>query len=252
MNWRDFFYFSKGERRAFTLLLFLITLSWILLLLKEENPLPTHSETAADRTEISSAAKSNWVGNEKNIPEKKENTHSTKKIFSSIGKKLNSPQKSYYASKRKREKYFSYPSSEKFPAGTLVELNTADTTTLKKVPGIGSTFARRIIKYRELLGGFYSINQLKEVYGMDSERYEALVPWFAVDTLHLRKLNVNTLPPADLLRHPYLIYQQVQILLRLRKQKSRLSGWENLLLLEEFSDIDRERLTPYLSFAPPS
>ena len=84
------------------------------------------------------------------------------------------------------------------------------------------------------------------------ERYEALVPWFAVDTLHLRKLNVNTLPPADLLRHPYLNYQQVQILLRLRKQKSRLSGWENLLLLEEFSDIDRERLTPYLSFAPPS
>ena len=85
MNWRDFFYFSKGERRAFTLLLFLITLSWILLLLKEENPLPTHSETAADRTEISSAAKSNWVGNEKNIPETKENTHSTKKISSSIG-----------------------------------------------------------------------------------------------------------------------------------------------------------------------
>ena len=60
--------------------------------------------------------------------------------------------------------------SNKFPAGTVIELNQADTLTLKKIPGIGSTFARRIVGYRELLGGFYTVHQLAEVYGIDEER----------------------------------------------------------------------------------
>ena len=64
-----------------------------------------------------------------------------------------------------------FQKQEKYPEGTIVELNGADTTTLKKIPGIGSSFARRITKYRELLGGFHHIEQLAEVYGIDEERY---------------------------------------------------------------------------------
>ena len=149
---------------------------------------------------------------------------------------------------KKRKEYSPYTRTEKYTPGTLVELNTADTTILKKVPGIGSTFARRIVKYRELLGGFYDVSQLAEVYGIDEERYQTLAPWFIADTLHIRRLEVNALPAAALRKHPYLDYRQAKAIEQLRKQKSRLSGWENLQLIEEFTDTDKKRLTPYLSF----
>ena len=120
--------------------------------------------------------------------------------------------------------------------------------TLVLAAGIGSAFARRIVKYRELLGGFYDVSQLAEVYGIDEERYQALAPWFTLDTLRIRRLEVNALPAAALRKHPYLDYRQAKAIEQLRKQKSRLSGWENLQLIEEFTDTDKKRLTPYLSF----
>ncbi|MBE6300736.1 MAG: helix-hairpin-helix domain-containing protein [Parabacteroides distasonis] len=219
MNWRDLFYFSKGERRAFTLLLSLVSISWILLYRTDPKAMPIHSETDAYQEEKPQASVKEPVTIRK--------TTSTKQT------------------KRRYTKTFQ---SNKYPKGTVVELNTTDTTVLKKIPGIGSTFARRIIKYRELLGGFHSVEQLAEVYGIDADRYEALTPWFRVDTTYIRPLEINTLPFSTLLKHPYLEYQQVKVILQLRKQKGILTGWENLQLLEEFTEEDRKRLAPYLSF----
>lgn len=142
----------------------------------------------------------------------------------------------------------SYPRTEKYPEGTVVELNTADTVILKKVPGIGSAFAKRIINYRNLLGGYYSVMQLSEVYGIDEDKYNALVSWFSADISLISKLNVNDLSQDSLRRHPYIDYRQAKVIAQLRKQKGKLTGWENLLLLDEFTDNDRMRLQYYLSF----
>jgi competence ComEA-like helix-hairpin-helix protein len=142
----------------------------------------------------------------------------------------------------------SYPRSEKYEEGTVVELNTADTTILKKVPGIGSAYASRIIKFRDLLGGFYSVNQLAEVYGVDEERFNALKDWFTVDDLHIQKLNVHQLTIDELNKHPYIDYKQAKAITQLRKQKGKLTGWENFDLLNEFQEVDKIRLKPYLSF----
>jgi competence ComEA-like helix-hairpin-helix protein len=137
---------------------------------------------------------------------------------------------------------------EKFAAGTIVELNSADTTTLKKIPGIGSAFAKRIVGYRELLGGYHSIQQLAEVYGIDEERYAAFEPWFTVDDSFVRKLPVNTLSQDSLSRHPYINFRQARAIVQLRTQKKQLSGWENITLLDDFTEQDKTRLLPYLSF----
>ncbi|MDR1332461.1 MAG: helix-hairpin-helix domain-containing protein [Tannerella sp.] len=141
-----------------------------------------------------------------------------------------------------------YTRTEKFAAGTVVELNAADTFTLKKVPGIGSYYARNIVRYRDMLGGFYAIEQLGEVYNVDADKYAELLPWFTVDASLVRKMPVNTLSVDSLSRHPYISRQQARAIDRLRKQKKSLDGWENLRLLDVFTGEDVERIKPYLSF----
>lgn len=141
-----------------------------------------------------------------------------------------------------------YPKTEKYPKGTIVELNGADTTSLKKVPGIGSTFARRIVKYRNLLGGFYTVEQLGEVYGIDEERYEAMKSWFSVEVSAVCQLKVNQLSAKKLASHPYVSYQQAAVIEQLVKQRGRISGWDELMQCKEFTEEDRMLLQPYFSF----
>lgn len=232
MNWQDLFYFSKGERRAFGVLICLIFISWTYLFRSEEKPMPVALETDACRPAKPLASNKDSI-----VVASTLQYHAP----SSTEKKVDPLGHSGLPTRLG-------PQSNKFPAGTVIELNTADSLTLKRVPGIGPAFARRIVKYRDLLGGFYTIRQLAEVYGIDEERYAALSPWFRVDTTQIRKLQVNQIPASALRKHPYISYQQARTLEQLRIQKSRLSGWENLLLIEEFTDSDKQRLLPYLSF----
>ncbi len=233
MNWRDLLYFSKGERRALTLLLSLIVISWLILWFTDREDHPSNEAPAVADTII---GKRDTLA-KKDIPSPTTNT--------TVPRQEKEPQRT---EPKKTYTKKSFPQTEKYPSGTVVELNSADTTILKKVPGIGSTFARRIVKYRELLGGYVSVQQLTEVYGIDNERYEELKPWFIADSTFIRKLNVNQAPIRELYRHPYIDSQQARAINQLRRQKGRLTGWENLRLLEEFSEADRERLSHYLSF----
>lgn len=103
------------------------------------------------------------------------------------------------------------------------------------------------MKYRELLGASTMSASWRKCMGSMKNATKPS-PWFIADTLHVRRLEVNALPAAALRKHPYLDYRQAKAIEQLRKQKSRLSGWENLQLIEEFTDTDKKRLTPYLSF----
>ena len=92
------------------------------------------------------------------------------------------------------------------------------------VPGIGSVFAKRIIKYRDLLGGFYSVEQLGEVYGIDEDRYEAMKSWFSVDPSVISHLFVNQLSAKKLASHPYVSYKQARIIEKMIRKKGKLQG----------------------------
>jgi len=152
--------------------------------------------------------------------------------------------------KKNFQKYPSppFPKNEKLKAGEKVDLNRADTTLLKKVPGIGSAFARRIVGYRNLLGGFYSVEQLKEVYGMEEERFLQIEPFFLIDKSHIRQRKIDALSPDSLLKHPYLNYPRQRAITRKLKQQGQISGWEEFILLEEFTPDDIEKLKNYFSF----
>ena len=131
----------------------------------------------------------------------------------------------------------------KLKPGATIDLNTADTTLLKRVPGIGSSFARRIVKYRDLLGGYYVVEQLQEVYGMDRERYDAIHPYFTVGTA-VRPL---TLTIDSISYHPYLSWRHKRTLRRLLEEEQPLD-WSHLMSTGDFTRDDSLRLAPYMPF----
>ena len=129
----------------------------------------------------------------------------------------------------------------------IVNLNSADTTELKSLPGIGSFFARNIVEYREKLGGYVEINQLLEVYAFDSARLETITPYINIDSISLRKINVNTDDFKIILRHPYIEYEDVKKIVNHREKRGFIKDLEEYLKVVGRNDVD-ERLRWYLVF----
>ncbi len=132
----------------------------------------------------------------------------------------------------------------KYLPGTIISLNSADTTELKKIPGIGSSIARMIVNYRERLGGFFRIEQLQEIH----LKAEKLRPWFSIDTHQTRRINVNKAGMERMMHHPYINYYQAKVIIEYRKKKGFLKSLKQLSLYEEFTPIDLERLEPYICY----
>ena len=132
----------------------------------------------------------------------------------------------------------------KYPPGTLVDLNRADTMELKKIPGIGSVIARMIVDYRSRLGAFYRVEQLADI----RLKVDKLRPWFWVDTTLVRTIPVNRMSVERLKRHPYLNFYQAKVINEHRKKKGNIRSLKELSLYEEFTPTDLERIAPYLSF----
>ncbi len=136
-----------------------------------------------------------------------------------------------------------YP--KKYAEGTVIDLNQADTTALKGVPGIGSVFARTICAYRERLGGFVSTNQLREISSLPP----GIEHWFSVSPHPAtRKINVNKATFRELVHHPYLNYEQTKEIVNYIRLHGPLHGWQDLRLSTQFSEKDFQRLAPYFTF----
>ncbi|HBB90240.1 MAG: hypothetical protein A2X22_05535 [Bacteroidetes bacterium GWF2_49_14] len=127
-----------------------------------------------------------------------------------------------------------------------IEINSADSTRLLDLNGIGPVFARRIVRYREALGGFIAVGQLLEVYGMDTIRYEGFISQIYLDTSHLIKLDVNRATFKQLLAHPYLDYEQVKAVCRFRERKGKLEAPGELWAAGVLPDSLRKSLRQYL------
>lgn len=125
-----------------------------------------------------------------------------------------------------------------------VVLNTADTSMLKKVPGIGSHFARKIVDYRRRLGGFYDIHQLLEIEDFPQT---ALV-YFIIPNDSVRKININHASLNELKKHPYISFFQARAISDYRRLKGRISSLHELKLLKEFPPQAIERLEPYVAY----
>ena len=136
------------------------------------------------------------------------------------------------------------PPQPKYEPGTLVNLNTTDTTELKMIPGIGSAIARLIVGYRQQLGGYSHIEQLKEI-NLDAEK---LNDWFVINSAQIDPININQAGINRLRTHPYLNFYQAKVIVEHRRKHGNIRSLKQLSLYEEFSEEDLARLTPYICF----
>lgn len=126
-----------------------------------------------------------------------------------------------------------------------IELNAADSLTLISLKGIGPSYAKRIIKYRTLLGGFTHIEQLKEVYGMQDELLTLLKTQCKVNPSLISKLNVNSADFKVLNKHPYISYELTKHLVNTRKN-IKLSSSNIAEIIQD--EVITTKLLPYLEY----
>lgn len=124
------------------------------------------------------------------------------------------------------------------------DINTADTSQLMQIRGIGKVYANRIIKYRDILGGFHSIDQVGETYGIDPSILPELKK-FAIMGSQIKKIRINEL---DNFRHPYLKFNQVKVIVAYRKQHGNFKNAEDLKEIKILDDVTISKIEPYLEF----
>lgn len=134
-------------------------------------------------------------------------------------------------------------------AAEIFDLNRADTSLLMSVRGIGPVFSRRIIKFRELLGGFHSLDQLHEVYGLSDEQFHALSLSCYADSSRIRMLDLNSADREELEKHPYLDAYQASALLFYRGQTGGFTSLDEIRKNNLLPPGVLIRISPYLKLA---
>lgn len=132
----------------------------------------------------------------------------------------------------------------KFRPGVRLDINVADTADLQRIPGVGPALARRIVRYRDRLGGFARVEQLDEIEGLPT----GVSKWFFVHRRPARRLNLNRLSLDALMKHPYLTFYQSRIIVEHRRKYGPLQSLDDLALYDEFGPADMARLRPYVCF----
>jgi len=134
--------------------------------------------------------------------------------------------------------------SVKLSAGQTIDINTADTTMLKMIPGIASKRAARIVAYRKALGGFVAVEQAMEAIEMP----DTVLQYMTVSAIPVTKINVNNLSVQQMMKHPYLNFYQSKAIFEHRRNNGNLHSIEELSRLNGFKPTDIDRLCPYLEF----
>lgn len=130
----------------------------------------------------------------------------------------------------------------------IVDLNSADTSLLMQVKGIGRGYAKGIVRFRQSAGGFVSVDQLSEIYGMRPENIEKIRPFCTVNASLVQKIRVNTASVERMKSHPYINFYKAKVIYELRRKKGKLRDINDLKESPEFTEQDLIRLKPYLNF----
>ncbi|GIV34215.1 MAG: hypothetical protein KatS3mg031_1750 [Chitinophagales bacterium] len=135
------------------------------------------------------------------------------------------------------------------PRPTPIDINTADSADLVSIHGIGPVLSKRILRYRERLGGFIHIHQLLEVYGIDTAKFPSLAAQLYADTTQVRKMHINYAGYDELARHPYIGAALARVIVNYRTQHGPFTSRNDLLNMYVMHDSLLQKIEPYLLFS---
>ena len=129
-----------------------------------------------------------------------------------------------------------------------VEINSADVATLVRINGIGEKSAQQIVRYRELLGGYHSVEQISELQVVTTENFQRILPQIWCDNSKIKKININFAAQNELETHPYLSSRMLKRIINKRLLKGGWSTIEEMIEDNIFSADEAARIAPYLQF----
>lgn len=217
MNWKDWLHIPQGDKIAIVGLAILIVIAFSIHLILSQQP----------KEEFTLKAPNDYAEWQAQLNQKKEQ------------------ERQDYLQNRTK---YARPYQPKMKEGETIELNSADTTQLKMIPKIGSGYANRIVNYRTKLGGFVKIEQLEEVWGMDTYLYSQIIHFLTLNA-KCDSIYINKDTFEQLIQHPYLNYKQALVIEDIRTRKGTIKSLNRLSLLDEFKKKDIDRLKDYISFS---
>lgn len=153
----------------------------------------------------------------------------------------------YYIEPNSNNKYIKETNNGINKEVVQIELNSANKTDLVKIKGIGEYTAGNILKYKKEIGGYHSVIQLKEVYGISDENYELIIPQISINSSNISKINVNVLSISDLKKHPYISWGCAKAIID-QRFKGKLTSIQFLLYNDELTQDEIDNLIPYIEY----
>jgi competence protein ComEA len=129
----------------------------------------------------------------------------------------------------------------------VIDLNTASAADFEALPMIGEKYAEMIVKRRSMLGGFTSVTQLHEVYGMSEETYQILAENVVLESMDIKKINLNTATKDEIDRHPYIDFAMTAAILK-KRDEEKIESLDFLLEKQLITEEKKKELEPYIEF----
>ena len=145
----------------------------------------------------------------------------------------------------KKKQYAPYKAS--FTKPMIVDLNTATIDQLRNIPGMGNGLLFRVLKYKERLGGFINIEQVKETYGMSDSSFVLMQPFLKITTTVITKININTATDYDLSTHPYIDRNVAKAIVLYRIQHGSYQSITDIMKIVFIKEPLFNKVAPYLT-----
>ncbi len=137
-----------------------------------------------------------------------------------------------------------FPSTQK--KSGPVDINLADSNAFIALPGIGHTLAKRIISFREKLGGFYSPNQVAETFGLPDSTFQKIRFQLSLSNSTVKKININSAGIEEMKTHPYVRYGMANAIVQFRNQHGPFHTVDDLRKIGSVSEEALNKAKPYL------
>jgi len=232
--------FTRGEWIAATALLLLITAQLLFSVLYEAKPTKPVDFTEFKELVTQFEARVQWV--EDSIE------NARKERYAQNYQQNRKDYFPYDSSKNRKNTPFEKQEKKTQYAIVKLELNLCDSTEVVVVPQFGNKRAQKLVEYRENLGGFYSFEQVKEVYILQNIDIELLQKYFTLNVSLIRKIKINTATYKELVAHPYIDSYLAKLIINHREKKGNFTSMEEVQKVTNAYQELMDKLRYYIEF----